>query len=201
VHLEVDNISGDGDPCEFTIGVLVDAVAPYDGRTLPSTSTFKKLFSLDFMVEDDADCGECLWIRYFDELNGNGDVYVYNLASVNFFPVTPILHNCEVCVTEGRVKFVRGDCNFSFGGKRAVDISDAAAMVGHFFLQGDAAFDAPCDDACDANDDGDLNAGDIVYILNYLFVPGSPMPPPPFPGPGPDPTEDDLDCAGGEIEC
>lgn len=205
VHIEIDNIAGDGDPCEFTLGALIDAVAPFDGRTLPATSVYKKLFSLDFVVETDAACGECLWLKFFDELNGNGEVLVYNVASINFYPVTPKLVNCEICVKKGQARFVRGDCNFDYatsGRKQPVDISDAAAMVGHMFLSGDARFDAPCLDSCDANDDGVLNAADIVYLLNYLFVPKSPWPPAPGPRvPGFDPTPDDLDCKGGKLEC
>ena len=48
----------------------------------------------------------------------------------------------------------------------------------------------PCDDAADANDDGDLNIADPVFVLNYLFASG---PAPNAPGPvssGPDPTDD-----------
>lgn len=205
VHIEIDNLVGDGDPCEFTLGALIDAVAPFDGRTLPATSVYKKLFSLDFSVESDAPCGECLWLRFTDGLTGNGDVPVYNVASINFYPVTPKLKNCEICVKKGEARFVRGDCNFdalTSGRAQPVDISDAAAMVGHMFLTGAARFDAPCLDACDANDDGVLNAADIVYLLNYLFVPKSPWPPAPGPrNRGFDPTPDNLDCAAGKLEC
>ena len=204
VHLEVDNLksSVDDDDCEFTVGVLVDAVAPFDGRTLPPTSTFKKLFSLDFEIDDAAKCGECLDVEFEDGLNGNGQVAVFNLVSVNFLSRTPKLESCSVCVNAGAPKFIRGDCNFSNIGRKSIDIADAAAAVGHIFLKGDAHFETPCQDACDANDDGKLDAADVVFILSYLFVPKSSSPPAPGPiSAGVDPTSDDLTCEGGTVEC
>ena len=83
-----------------------------------------------------------------------------------------------------------------------MDIADAAAMVGFFFLTGANKFDAPCEDACDANDDGRLDVADVVFILEYMFIPNSTVPPDPGPlMPGPDPTDDNLGCDGGPKEC
>jgi len=198
VFLEIDNRgpSSDDDKCGFTLGVLVDATTPFDGRKLPQTGSFTKLFTLDFFIEEDADCGKCLWIKFMDGKNGTGDVEVKNLVSVDFFSQRPDeLRNCAICVEGGRSLFIRGDCNFSEG----VDIADPAAMVGFMFLN---EFDAPCEDACDANDDGLLDAGDVVFILNYLFVGGSPRPPPPgAKRPGTDEESDTLGCSAGESEC
>ena len=118
-----------------------------------------------------------------------------------------VLSDDEIAVLAGvgevaPVEFIRGDCNLSGELLEAVDIADAAAMVGYFFLQGNARFEAPCDDACDANDDGRLDAADVVFILEYMFVPNSPVPPAPGPlMPGPDPTDDALRCEGGPKEC
>ena len=50
-----------------------------------------------------------------------------------------------------------------------------------------------CEDALDANDDGQLDIADAIYVLNYLFIAGPAMPPP-FPEPGLDPTADGLGC-------
>ncbi len=204
VHLEVDNVNRtiDSDDCEFTLGVLIDAKSPFDGRTLPRTTGFKKLFSIELQIENDADCGKCYTIRFKDGLNGNGDVPVRNLVSVNFQSSKPDLCDCQICVEGGNPEFIRGDCNFSDVGALSVDIADAAAAVGYFFFSGDAKFNAPCDDACDANDDGRLDVADVVFILNYLFIPRSPKPPAPGPiGRGTDPTRDSLGCAGGRTEC
>jgi hypothetical protein len=114
----------------------------------------------------------------------------------------PDLCDCQICVEGGNPEFIRGDCNFSDVGALSVDIADAAAAVGYFFFSGDAKFNAPCDDACDANDDGRLDVADVVFHLNYLAIPKSPKPP--APGPtrrGTDPTRDSLGCAGGRTEC
>ena len=203
VHLEIDNNATqvDTDGCELTFGTLIDAVAPHDGRTLPPSNGFRKLFSVDFQVSDMATCGACLDIRFKDGLNGNGDVAVSNLVSINFQSQAPQLQNCAICV-EGEPSFVRGDCNFSNMGALSVDIADAAAEVGFLFLEGDLHFNAPCLDACDANDDGRLDAADVVFILNYLFVPKSPKPPPPGAlKAGKDPTKDTLGCDAGTRDC
>jgi hypothetical protein len=201
--IDIDNSSrgDDGDGCEFILGVLVDATAPFDGRKLPVTGSFRKLFELGFLIEDDAMCNHCLWLMFTDGLNGNGVPPVKNLVAVDFFSKSPETTDCQVCV-EGEAQFIRGDCNLSGELLEAVDIADAAAMVGYFFLQGNARVEAPCDDACDANDDGRLDAADVVFILEYMFVPNSPVPPAPGPlMPGPDPTDDALRCEGGPKEC
>lgn len=205
VHIETDNLNPtvDGDACEFTLGVLIDAVPPFDGRALPSTSRFRKLFSIDFEIEDDATCGQCLWIKFMDGLTGTGGIPpVRNLVSIDFQSRSPETINCSVCVDADSPKFIRGDCNFSNRGNLSVDIADAAAAVGYIFLTGNAKFNAPCDDACDANDDGRLDAADVVFILHYLFIPRSPRPPAPGPtSAGSDPTQDNLGCNGGRGDC
>jgi hypothetical protein len=202
IHVSVDNnnSTGDGDGCELTVGVLVDAKSPFDGRTLPATNEYERLFSVHFGIEEDAPCGDCLDIKFKDGLNGGGKTPVKNLVSINFNSQKPDLKNCRLCV-EGESHFVRGNCNFSEG-RDPVDISDAAAMVGYIFLDGEWKFSAPCKDACDANDDGRLDAGDIVFVLNYLFVPGKKKPPAPGPNTaGPDPTGDSLDCDVDSNDC
>lgn len=199
VNIDYDTSDADGDGCEFILGVLVDAEPPFDGRTLPATDQFRRLFSQAFEVRADAPAGECLAIDFTDGIQGNGMVPTKNLVSVNFESSSPDLFNCAVCVVGAGedVEFVRGDCNFSTTSGTPVDIADAAAMVGFFFLEAANHFPAPCEDACDANDDGLLDVADVVFILEYMFVAGSPPPPDPGPlEPGFDPTEDDLGCPG-----
>ena len=89
------------------------------------------------------------------------------------------------------------------GGHVKVDIADAATMLEQQFQD----FPVPCEDACDANDDGKINLADAVHLLNYLFD-GGPVPPDPSPSliavpadQGPDPTDDDLDCENGRDSC
>ncbi len=203
-NIDIDNESRgvNGDGCEFTFGMLVDSSEPFDGRTLPATGgAFRKLFSLAFMIEDDAMCDHCLWLKFEDGLDGNGTPPVKNLASVDFQSRNVETNDCRVCV-DGEAQFIRGDCNFSGEIMMGVNIADAAAAVGFIFLDGAQKFNAPCEDACDANDDGRLDAADVVFILEYLFVPN--MPEPPAPGaifPGSDETADDLGCEGAPTRC
>ena len=191
-----DNDATDDDGCELVAGALLDVDAPNDGRTLPAQDGYALLFCVEFEIDAGATPGTCLPIDFVNGVNGRGEVATDNLVSIDFFEQIPALSNCEVCVGEpggGGDGFIRGDCNFN----NSVNIADASAQVGAFFLAGDQRFNAPCDDACDANDDGDLNITDVVYLLNYLFIPGNPQPPAPFPERGDDPTADALTCAAG----
>ena len=85
-------------------------------------------------------------------------------------------------------RFQRGDCNAD----GTTDISDPITALMFLFLGGAPL---PCDDACDGNDDGALGITDVLFLLNYLFVPLSPPPPLPFPACGLDTTIDPLGCA------
>lgn len=82
--------------------------------------------------------------------------------------------------------FVRGDCNADGD----VDIADAVFGLGVLSAMGGPA---PCDDACDTDDDGGLDLADMVSLLNNLFS-GGPDPLPPSPDCGQDSTADGMDC-------
>jgi hypothetical protein len=220
VRLDVDTDPDDGDGCQLIIGVLVDALPPFDGRTITSSEDYQKMgcvrFRVKTKVEDpDVLCGPCD-ITFEDGLNGSGKVPINNLISVeNYsYPMLATAVNCSIVIT-GETKFFRGDCNYSGDsggpaeGAYAVDISDAAAMVSFLFLPGMYKFDPPCLDACDCNDDGRIDLADVVCVLRYLFQQGK-FPPAPGPGwrenglenpgnveptgSGSDPTEDMLGC-------
>jgi hypothetical protein len=107
-----------------------------------------------------------------------------------------------LCAAVCRGDFHRGDCNSSgeLNGF-SVEIADVVAIASYLR----ARFDPPCVDACDANDDGDVDISDIMFLASYLFLRG-PFPPAPGPGlgrlmghimpisAGEDPTDDNLDC-------
>jgi CD109 antigen len=82
--------------------------------------------------------------------------------------------------------FIRGDV---FADK-AIDLTDAIAVLGYLFL-GDTTI--ACLDRADLNDDGKVEITDPIFLLNYLYL-GGPAPAAPFPAEGADPTPDDLDC-------
>jgi hypothetical protein len=212
ISVQVDNPSGplsDQDPeCELIIGVLVDALPPFDGQTIPPLPQFQRMGCVKFDIRDDpALCGDCCDIRFQDGAKGRGKVPIKNLVSVENKSVSPQLMNCEICIVD-KERFYRGDCNMMPGmpmGAMSVDIADAAAVVSFLFMTGSWKFNPMCLDACDCNDDGRVDLADAVCILQYLFQFGR-FPPAPGPGidmngaeapDGPDPTDDKLDCEGG----
>ena len=199
VSIEIDDTSDDGDICEIVVGVLVDFQAPFDGHKLPASNSFEKLFSHDFQ-DVGGSCNECLFLGYIGRADVPGGREVGNLVSIDFQSQRVDTSNCSLCI-EGDPFFRRGNCNMSSGGTLSVDIADAAAQVGHVFLDGNNGYDAPCEDACDANDDGLLDAADVVFLLQFLFTPNSPDLPAPFSNTGPDTTDDALGCVGGNIRC
>jgi len=97
---------------------------------------------------------------------------------------------CEVeCPPEDPCRpFKRGDANAD----GCVDLCDGVFIMKYLFLNGAAPI---CDDAADANDDGEIGSiNDAIYILSYVEAGG---PAPPAPGPsvcGFDLTDDELDC-------
>jgi len=91
--------------------------------------------------------------------------------------------------------FRRGDCN----GDSAYNIADPIALLMYLFpasgLSPGSGFSPACMDACDSNDDGILDLGDVIAALQPLHTPGIDPPPPPGPQEcGPDPTDDTLGC-------
>lgn len=82
--------------------------------------------------------------------------------------------------------FIRGDVTSD--GK--VNVEDAVALSA--LVLGKAGSSAPPNlDSADANDDGVLNGGDAIYLMNHLFAGGA-APPPPYPDAGWDPTPDPI---------
>ncbi len=91
---------------------------------------------------------------------------------------------------EGNVSetlFIRGDAT----GDGSVNVTDMVRLLGILF-SGVTSRPA-CDDALDVDDTGAINASDPVFLGNYVFGAGEPIPPP-FPRPGVDPTPDGLAC-------
>jgi hypothetical protein len=212
ISAQADNDPNDGDECELIIGVLVDALPPFDGQTIPPIPTLQRVGCLQFVVKDDVRlCGTCCDIKFKDGVNGRGKVPIKNLISVENVSRGPQTVDCKVCIFD-KERFFRGDCNFSQRGADAVDIADAASVVSFLFMPGTFKFAPPCLDACDCNDDGRIDLADAVCILQYLFLFGS-FPPDPGPGiqltgeanprgvaprpAGVDPTDDKLDCKAG----
>jgi len=91
-------------------------------------------------------------------------------------------------ISPNEAEFVRGDHDRD----GEVTLSDAVGIAAYLFQ------DAPppvCADASDADDSGQLDIVDPLYLLFALFIADSLPPPAPFPDPGKDPTfRDNLAC-------
>jgi hypothetical protein len=194
VNWNIDNNGGNGDGCEFVLGILLDALPPFNGQTVPPTETPLLIGCVSATISPSAPCDECLAVEFCDNINGAGNVLIENIAIINFesiqgFSTLP----CEVCVVPENI-FQRGDCNSD----DKVDLADASKILGWQF-QGQSIL---CPDACDANDDGKINLADAVLLMNYLFKFGDA---PPDPGPeddGPDPSDDNLPtCDSDDSVC
>ena len=202
--VQVDDDGGDGDGCEVIVAILMDALPPFDGQTLPQTpgqtgdsSEDARLLlgCLPLHIDDTAECDQDQEINWCNGINGNGNVNLYNNVVIDYESLQNYARNDTAVHVVPEQIFQRGDCNSD----DKVDLADAATMLANQF--GGAPVD--CEDACDANDDGHMNMADSVYVLNWLFKFG---PEPTDPGPfndGPDPTDDDTleECNSDDTSC
>jgi hypothetical protein len=188
VNYTVDNDDTDGDGCEFVAGILLDALPPFGGQTVPQTTDPLLIGCVEVTISDDpALCDTLLTVEFCNGIDGAGAVAIENIAVIDFTSFQDIqFEDCAVYVLPVPT-FIRGDCN----NDTKVDLADSATVIGQQFV----GIPVDCLDACDANDDGKINLADSVFLLNYIFKSGDA---PPAPGPdldeGPDPTEDTLDC-------
>jgi hypothetical protein len=92
--------------------------------------------------------------------------------------------------SSGEPRFVRGLVN----GDASLDIADPVALLLHLF----AGRSLSCEKAADANDDGNVNLTDALFLLDFLFRAG-PSVAAPRGACGTDPTPDSLGC--GLLTC
>ncbi len=83
--------------------------------------------------------------------------------------------------------FIRGDAN----GDTWINVTDMTGILGFLFHSRPAP---ACRDRLDADDDGEIDISDALYVGAALFRHGPPFPEP-FPDPGLDPTPDEIPCA------
>lgn len=89
-------------------------------------------------------------------------------------------------------RFLRGDGNGDGNGDETVDISDASCMLARLFL-GNSCATGNCEDRLDADDNGQLDIADPIFLLNFLFRGGETLSAPQGTA-GIDPTDDSLVC-------
>ncbi len=213
VQYSIDNDPNDGDGCELTVAVILDALPPFDvdGNqvlfdTLPGGLDPSQPEGLVFaqnigcahaVISPEAECEAILPVTFSSGVNGQQNLPVANLAVIDFGSFQDVtLLNCFVEVLPVP-KFQRGDCNDD----GSEDLADAIAILRYEFPLQFVVFYPTCLDACDANDDGLVNLADAIFMLNYVFTQGDPPPPPGPTTDGPDTTPDSLDCEFEEEDC
>ena len=72
--------------------------------------------------------------------------------------------------------FIRGDCN-STG---AVNLADAIWLINGYLAFPAQGPEGLCTEACDINDDDQVNVADVSFLFTYLFLSGT-TPTSPFP--------------------
>jgi len=190
VAFQCDNDDFDGDACELSLAMLVEAEPPFEGMTFPPTIEPLRVAAVDFVIDDVASCGDALAIEFCNGANIAGKVPLHNVyaAENKSFPAGTF--DTEVRIDSSAV-FRRGDCNSDGGG----NISDAIAVLNAVFLDDFFGFVPACEDACDSNDDGRIDLSDTISLLQWLFLRGSPPTSPGIVYRGTDPTDDTLSCS------
>jgi hypothetical protein len=108
VEFHCDNDPLDGDGCEMVLGILVDYLPPFDGRTLPPSHLPLKLACVDMEVDTRAKLGFCLDVDFCDGADGRRRVPIKNLVSVENHAFPPQTFDCEICVRHLGPKFLCG---------------------------------------------------------------------------------------------
>lgn len=192
VNASYDNSSVDGDGVELTVGILLDALPPFEDQKLSTTEIPLRMGSFTVDISETAQCDTCYDVRFCNGVDASEAIPVDNLVVIDYRSVGGFAtSDCTICMVPDST-FVRGDCNTD----TRVDIADAASVLGRQF----SGLQVGCVDACDANDDGRADLADAVFLLSYLFKSGL-APVAPFPGAGIDTTEDQLDCDSGLSVC
>jgi hypothetical protein len=113
----------------MVLGILVDALPPFEGRTLPPSDTPLKIASVDMVLSPRAAPGSCLDVEFCDSINGRFNVPVKNLVSVNNQSVSPETFNCQICPGPPGPKFLCGGGTLGPDGLPVIPVGVAGGPV------------------------------------------------------------------------
>ncbi|MBN1421834.1 MAG: hypothetical protein JXP34_23875 [Planctomycetes bacterium] len=151
-------------------------------RTLPA-GTGHTVARYHFRIIGDVKVGDVIPL---DLADGYGTPPINNILIVDAISHTPVFHDGSVEILD-LPSFVRGRIDPV---DLVVNIGDAIWLLNWMFADGKPPL---CIDACDVNDDANLDIADVIYLCSYLFVDG-PLPPAPYPNCGVDVTPDAFGC-------
>ena len=173
----------------FSMAVLFDFCAPFDGHFLPIGED-QELLRLRFQSNGSIPLGTSTVLDLTNDFGVSGNDPTTNLAvTTGGQGIIPLLTDGTVNFADTSIGgFRRGDTN----GNGTLGIEDAIAALNYLFL---GTTPVNCLDTADLNDDGGLDITDVIYFLNFFFLGGCP-PELPYPDCGPDQNDTDLlDCA------
>jgi len=167
------------------LGVLMDILPPYDGQVIPATGIELEYARIYFDVSSSLTSSSQTELHFENDL---GTPPISNVFVIENQSVEPVTVDLTIDVVVDGI-FLRGDAD----GNLRLDLADA---INNLVFMTSACPDCPiplCPKALDVNDNGMIDLGDAIQLLNFLYIGGSP-PAAPFPDPGVDPTPDGLDC-------
>ncbi|MGE4619016.1 MAG: hypothetical protein AAEJ04_04315 [Planctomycetota bacterium] len=167
------------------LGVLLDILPPYSGQVIPATGIEMEFARFYFDVSTELTSSLETELRFEENL---GSPPISNVFVAQNQSIAPVTIDLTLPVAVNGI-FLRGDADSNL----RLDLADA---IINLVYMSNACPECPipvCPKALDVNDDGRIDIGDGIQLLNFLYLDGQP-PQPPYPEAGIDPTPDALEC-------
>jgi len=157
LDLNVEPDGGSG----ITVACITDYFTPFD--VLPAM-TSEPIIMIDYTINQNAPVGSVSPLTLTSTL---GNPPVVTVLVLELTEVVPTLSAGSILVTEPH--FIRGDLNQN---------GSLSLLDGVLLLYRVSGIEPPgsCLDADDINDDGILTIGDAVFLFQYMFAGGTPIP-------------------------
>ncbi len=170
VDSNFDNDPTDGDGCELVVGILLDALPPFDGQTIPASSDLVAIGTVAMQISDSAVPGVALDVEFPETVDGTGAVDIENIVVIDFNSIEVINRTGTAVQVVDATSFVRGDADTN----GVIDLADCLALLSHVF----SGVTPSCVAASDSDADLDLDLDDFFALASYLFLSAPPLPAP-----------------------